>query len=361
MLAGSSRLRPVLHVAGRLCLLFLLLNCVLASLSALVPGWLPRRFFGVDFIRENRLRALSAQVQYRDGLVDREKHLVVILGLSSASEGIFLQQLSQANGERYRYLGLCGAGRNMQEVALYARPLLQTGLRADLVVLAINPFHLIDGSASDLNAAEMLGFWFWIHRGDVRHTLDLALMEGRTAMSRFFDFHFEEDLTDPWREMIRLGLSQTVTEAGQERKVEQYGRRRYYDPTAYLDSQQQADTLVELIHRFAARQARVLVVLMPEHSALRSRVPPEGIDTLFTVLGGVADGESLRVVDFREGVADTGFADISHMNGKGRSEFNPLLAQVIDESMPRRLPLMQKACVHDQVQAASESPSVELW
>ena len=98
-----SRIRPFLYLGGCLFLLLMAANLGLTLLSALVPGWLPRQFFGVDFVKDNRQRAIAAAAQYEQGVIDDGKPLVVILGLSSASAGIQLETLAQGEGKKYRY------------------------------------------------------------------------------------------------------------------------------------------------------------------------------------------------------------------------------------------------------------------
>ena len=331
----TSRLRIVVQVGCRLLVFFLVLNLVLATLSAFVPGWLPKRFFGVDFVKENRFRALAAQAHYREGLVDRNKPLVAILGLSSASEGIVLRDLTTIHEDQTLFLGLAGAGRNIEDVARYAEPLLSTDLRPDLVVFAISPFHLVDGYVSDFNPIEMFGLWFWVHRGDLRHVFDLNVLAARSRLFQYFDVHSDETLGDPWNEMVRLGLPENVSEGELVGKIAQYGRRGYYDPVTYANSQDQVETLVSLIRQFRSRHSRVLVALMPEHSALREQVPVEGFNMLTEALTRAHDGGALPLLDFRDAVSDDGFMDISHMNGEGRTRFSPVLAQAIGEHLPR--------------------------
>ena len=339
-LFDPDRLRPVIRVGSFTLLLFLALNAGLTGLSAFTPAWLPKQFFGVDFVEDNRRRAVAAAAQYRQGIVDRTEPLVAILGLSSASEGIILKELFDSTGGEYRFLGLCGAGRNLEEISRYAQPLLETNLKPNLVVFAMNPFHLIDGYTYDNRTKiEILGLWFLLHRADIRHVVDLALFDARTMMFRFFDVRIEDALPDPWREMMKIGLPETVSRMALDEKIRQYGERSYYDPAAYLNSEKQITTLIKLVKEFRERRGKIMIVLMPEYSALKERVPREGLELLRAGLDRGFGESTLAVFNLRATIDDGEFVDISHLNTRGRTTFSRLLAEMIEKNVPQQPPL----------------------
>lgn len=333
------RLSPIFRVFGVLLLSLMLANVGLVLFTAAFPGWLPRQFFGLDFVSDNRQRAVAAAAQLRDGIVDPDEPWVLILGLSSASEGIVLEDLRGQGAGDSRYLALCGAGRNMQEVAIYADPLLESAVRPELAVFAISPFHLVDppplgeGFIDNLKQRttriELLGLWFYSRRGDVKHAVEVAVLAARHALFDVFDVRIEETGPDPWREIVRMGMPQLEGEEEWQAKLRQYGLRGYYDPQRYLRSRDQAAALVGLVARFRERGSEVVIVLMPEHSTLREQIPPEALAALREPLE--TGGELPPIVDLRDAVPDSGFADISHMNEAGRLRFTPLLAAAIRE------------------------------
>lgn len=235
-------------------------NVGFALTTALLPGWLPHQFFGVDFLKENSERSHGAAAQYRDGVFGDDDPLVVILGLSSASEGIQLSTLKQRLEGRTRYLALCGAGRNMGEVARYAGPLLESDLRPELVVLAINPFHLMDppplteGFVKNLQKkstmVELLGLWFFVRRKDIKHAVDVGILDARNYVYRWFDVRMEQSRADPWQEMVRMGLPATTNADQWQANIRRYGLRGYYDAKAYKRSKIQAGALIDLVKEF---------------------------------------------------------------------------------------------------------------
>jgi len=338
------RLKPVLRLSGFLLLFLLAINIVLALFSAAFPAWLPHQFFGLDFVADNRQRAVAAAAQYRDGVVDRDDPLVLILGLSSASESIRLETLRREVDQGTRYLVLSGAGRNMGEVTRYAGPLLESDVRPDLVVFAINPFHLMDpppfkeGFVNNLRQskaiAELLGFWLYLRRADVKHAVEVRVLDARYRVFDAFDVRMDESGPDPWREIVRMGLTQTSTEAGWHAKIRQYGLRGYYDPQAYIRSRHQAAALIELITQFEARDSNIMIVLMPEHSSLRQRIPAEAMGALLEPLHQAFDEQLPTLTNLRDAIPDSDFADISHLNEDGRTRLSPLLAEAIRQNLP---------------------------
>ncbi len=83
----------------------------------------------------------------------------------------------------------------------------------------------------------------------------------------------ENPTTDPWREMIHLEAPERATEATFREQLASYENRKLFDPVTYDSpvARQQLDSLIRLIGQLQARGARVVVVVMPEHSELRRR------------------------------------------------------------------------------------------
>lgn len=338
----ARRLKSIVTLFGVVLITLFATNFVLTVTTVIYPGLLPKQFFGVDFLVENRKRVLTAAAQYRNGFLTADDPLIVILGLSSASEGIALEQLSSP-GAQIRYLGLVGAGRNMRDVRRYAQPLLDSNLQPQLVVFAINLFHLLDppistsGILHQLNNepanTELRGQWFFNHRSDIKYAVSALLFDARNRVFKAFDVRLDETGTDPWREIVRMSLSQTVTEQQWQSNLRRYGERGYYNSDAYQSSTKQSATLVSLIKEMQAKRMDIMIVLMPEHSILRVNIPTTAMHTLTAPLRHTFGKQSPAIVDMRDDVPDTGFTDISHMNREGRRLFSSLLANVITEHL----------------------------
>ena len=135
-------------------------------------------------------------------------------------------------------------------------------------------------------------------------------------------------------------MPQIRTEAAWNLRIREYGLRGYYDPRAFSRSHEQAASLVKLIEQLQARRAMVVIVLTPEHSTLRQRVPPEAMAALLDPLTRRFAQDIPPIIDVRDAIPDSGFTDISHLNDAGRALFTPLLAEMIHRHVPSHPPLM---------------------
>ncbi|MFV2034883.1 MAG: hypothetical protein ACC631_07210 [Halocynthiibacter sp.] len=338
----THKLQSIVLAGFAVLLSALTVNAVFVMISAAYPEWLPRQFFGVDFIADNRQRAQLAAAQYRDGTLADGDPFVVILGLSSASEGITLTDLADRATNRVRFLGLSGGGRNMSDVNRYAEPLLQADARPELAVFAINLFHFMDSPPAteafleSLRKKETLdqlrGYWLINRRQDIKYAVDARIDGARSALFTMFDVRLHDE-TNPWREIVRMGLSQVMTEAQWRSNVQRYGERGYYDAGNYLRSTIQIGIFKDLVGEFRRRNVDTMVILMPEHSRLRALIPESAMTVLSKSLATTFGDQRRELIDLRDVVPDFGFKDISHMNSDGRRYFSPILGDAIDNRL----------------------------
>ena len=198
--------------------------------------------------------------------------------------------------------------------------------------------------------AKMARDWLWFidRRRDVNGAVESALKDGQQSMLRLLGGNAASQfnsLTDPWREMIRLEVPEHASDAALRRGIAAYEVRALYEPASYERGriQPQTDALNELISKLRARGADVIVALMPEHSLLRARLPAEAMRALHAGLDDAFGANSPPLLDLRNAVPDSGFSDISHVNAEGRMMVSRMLAERINQSLPRGLPpLMHK-------------------
>ena len=362
MRLSLKRYRGLVQIAAALGAILVLVNLGMTLVSAAAPGWLPKKLAGLGFSEGLMRKARSAALDYRAGGIAAEDSLCVVLGLSGASEGIDLGVVAQADRRACRYLGFARAGRNLIDVLDYAAPLHDNGLRPDLVVLAVSPFHMVDGR---FNRNDPLGSIpnidkpgilvparqrsladrVWIHdrRRDVSHAIDGALLDARFSLVRAFELDLSRDRVDPWGEMPKLNYPETSTKAFMDWSLNRYRLRGYYDVEAYLQSKAQAGALKELVAGFQDNGAEVVIALMPEHSALRAQVPDAGLTALLQPLNEAFGEQGPAVVDLRASIDDAGFMDIAHLNSRGRDRFSSLLGEIVEQYLPTDDPLMNSS------------------
>jgi len=307
--------------------------------------WVPKQFFGIDFVKENYQRVQGAKAYYRDPSNHNNGSLVVILGLSSASEGISIRQLQKNARDRAdndtKFLSLSGAGRNFKEIDIYAEPLLNSTLDPTLVILAINPFHLMDPPTKQLDLwlvltetphLQILAGWFTTKRDDLRHLVDMKVLKLRNSFFGWLDNHVDEKGLNPWRESTFMGISPLQTTEQWQHKLNEYGKRGYYDIKNYQHSRQQTIILVKLLKSFDEKGIHVVVVLMPEHSSLHQSVPKTAVQPLISQLEErLSPARPPKITNMRQAIPDSGFNDISHMNKDGREIFTNMLDELIQK------------------------------
>ena len=145
-------------------------------------------------------------------------------------------------------------------------------------------------------------------------------------------------LTDPSREMIRLGLPETVTDDAKATQLNAYRARGLFDPVAYEHPsvRSELEGLASLIGSLRDRGAEVVVALLPESSDLRSSVPPIALDRFYQAVAPALPARADDIVNLRDLLDDDGFADISHPNSKGRRQLSERLAVLIEARLRNR-------------------------
>ncbi len=352
------RFRPYIVIAGWI-LVFLAAGDGFFRLLDKTPvlGWLPKVVTGTGFLEDNRQRIEGAVQECAEGRVGADEYLCAIMGLSNVREAVPLQVVSEEAGLPCRYLGLGAAGLGMPDLAAQARLLLDSELRPDLVLLGIGPHQMVDTrpkpSAFQVNFLDLLrhgdfrnaaieirnGIWFYARRQDVSITVERCLLDARATMFRWFGVHLQESATNhrsPWREMIRAIFAEHFSEATLREEEQFFQSLGVFERETYMNSPKASATLVRLIQDLRARGAVVVVVLMPENSRLRKRMPPNISTAVTTPLKQAFGADMPPVLDLREAVEDAGFVDLSHLNPTGSARCGRLIGAKIRDYVPSR-------------------------
>ena len=323
MLSASvdlSRAIPILRVG--LCAFLVFDACVIALSMAprVAPEWFPERLAGLGYADAIQRRVDGASAQYRDGIVGTDERLCVVMGLSGAQEGIDLKQLTAEDNVACKYLGLCGASDGtMVGLSALVAPLFDGELSPDLAIIGISPFQLVERPYKPS-----------IARSDVRNGIDVKLVKLRRSILRFFGVEIDPRYTneDVWGEMPKM-YEGHVSPDVLSKRVDEYGRRGYYDPRKYEKSALQAAELVRLVQQLHSRGAQVVVVLLPLHPALNSKLPANAFDAVVGPLRTTFKDQVPPILDLQNAMGKELFWDASHLNKEGRQQFTTILAQEI--------------------------------
>jgi hypothetical protein len=104
----------------------------------------------------------------------------------------------------------------------------------------------------------------------------------------------------------------------------------WYTAASYSPEGPQSRDLIDTIRAARSRGIEVVILLLPERSDLRSRVPAEAMTCLNETLRRAFEGTGAApVVDLRDTIADDQFHDTLHLNQKGRAETSRRLAEYL--------------------------------
>jgi hypothetical protein len=370
------RLCVVLAVAMGAGAVAVLISVAMHMTNLIWPDWLPYRLAGGGYERDIVQRIEAAEGFYKNHATGDERYLCAVIGLSGMREAGDLETMTKASDNKCRYIGLCGAGGAFDTLAEQTRRLLDGSLRPDVAVVGIAEFLLItpkppkpststEESSPWLSAlrcgdihlmAKMFkdGLWFNERRRDVNGTVEAFLMGAKQTMLRWLGATGEttnNPLLDPWREMIRMEVPEHVSGTALRLGVESFEARGAYDANSYLRERisEQVQALNSVISKLRERGSVVLVAVMPEHSALRSRIPEDGVKALQLALHEAFGTNAPPLIDLRGIVPDSGFTDVTHVNDEGRKIVSEALAAKITAALPiGKRPLMLQTAATGQ-------------
>jgi hypothetical protein len=272
--------------------------------------------------------------------------LGVVLGFSTARDGLVPELLqSRPGGRDIRWLNLAGSGGSFYELAYYVRPLFESQLDPELLVLAVHPvwlagratkLELVNATPAEVAAAlcrrdtdlaeKGAREWSWLAFNNNR--LSLAAREVMASVREDVFAGLERPLdslfppaADPWKvERLYSGRATDEARNTQMKAWEQFG---WFDPAQFSTQGIEAEALTAVVRAALENAERVVIVWLPEGEVLRARVPAEAERVFREVLGTVE--RAPPIVDLRAALGEELFYDHAHVNEAGRAVLSGLL------------------------------------
>lgn len=362
-----SNLKALARVGTWLVFWAIAVNLALYGLSATsLLSWLPDRQTGVGFALDNKQRVEGAEQEYRDGSVRPDKRLGAIVGISNIREAVDLDMVNQELGSQWRFIGLAGAGAGASSIVDNARILEDSDLRPDLIIVGSAPLQTLDkllpgafsppapSGRARLKVLVKQLVWLNARRRDVSVSTERGLLDARAALFDLFNVALPTpDTRTPWRSMLRVMGAERFPDKAFRDGVTWAHSIGAFDPEAYERSRAAPRMLAETVRELASKGSRVVVVLTPEHSLLRSREPKGIADYLQDRLRRESGIRDLEVLDYRSSVADDGFTDLVHLNTSGSKRFTPLLVRDLLRQRWSTPPLMAASFAMEKPRRAS--------
>jgi hypothetical protein len=325
--------------------LVLVIGAVLGVLAAidiglrLSLGEMPRALLRASFhderLHDEVASRVSAVVAKR---APGDPPLAVVVGSSSARAGLRPPALAAADPAHHRWLNLAGTGSSFDELRHTFAPLFASDLDADVVVIAVHPGWLAGRIVGDpafdtilVSRSAPRRSWLLFHQGRLSAMAHASLASIRErwllALGVRFDAIYPPD-ADPWRGYdVAHGVLDFTRDQGQ---IAMWTRKRWFEPAWYARASEERANAAAVVAGCQRVARRVVVVLMPESSALRAAMPPEAEAALRSALATLPTPP--RVIDLRAAIPDALFADHIHLNEHGATILSMLVARAIGDT-----------------------------
>jgi hypothetical protein len=340
-----ERLRPFLSVALIGLAVALAINLSLSMMARVhLLDWLPDRSTGIGFLVESRQRVDGAVRAYRSGGARSDRPLAAFVGISDVREGVRLPVVSAAMGDRWRLIGVAGAGAGFPAIVEQGSLILNSNLRPDVVVIGCSPLTLIDianlesaGRAvrpsvlSKVKAEVRSLAWLPQRRSDINAYLDRSLLAVRLRLFSSFGLHVDEDSRSPWRPLLRTLGAEHYPDAVVRSSMITLQLAGADKLQTYKGNAPAINEIGEFIHRVRQTGAQVIIVEMPLNPLLSNIVPRASRYLLAQRLRDASGDQQLQVFDFSDAVASDGFIDLVHLNTAGGERFSAQLGRRLNE------------------------------
>lgn len=262
--------------------------------------------------------------------VERERHVDpararpfgVLLGASSVQRGPLPLLVEQETERPWLLLGI-GGGTGACGKLLRSVPVLErAALEPELILLGVHGIWLCDAGAAPVREPQPL------ERGAVSDRLyghlqatreDLATRLGGGTWAAF------PPAPDPWNPPPEEPYTDSVSPERFALHREMSEARGRFEAKNYLAGGAEEQSLTRLLQELRPLTKRLVVALMPEHSAYRARVPAAAEARVRA--GVAAAGESIEVLDLRAAIDDAHFHDNYHLTLEGRRQLSRLLGR----------------------------------
>jgi hypothetical protein len=316
------------------------------------PGWFPSIPSKMDVGALERIGGRVARAA-RDVRGDPRlgERLGVVLGSSTMQSALQPELLTVEGGAgAVRWLNLCGPDAGLVDLERVARLLERAGVRPSIALVGINLGMLADpgdllsdamladpappawaqlsrarppASGPDRLArslgrlAEDAGGWLRPNLTKLHYLKDLAAFEWRVAAAPAVGIEAAfAPASDYWTPPA--AWADPATDEFRAWQVREYTRKGWFAADAYSPDGPNVRALADLLIRLRRLGARVVLVLLPEPTGLRERVPAEARRRLSTLIASLPAADAPEVLDLREAVGDRDLTDLVHPGPLGR-------------------------------------------
>ena len=331
------KLRPL----GQVLLAVMLAMFVLNLLLILFVGQLPQQMR--KHLNPQDRADIVERIRVVEGLQSlpskAAEKLVVLIGFSTAREGVDPQIFDRTGAGGTRLLNVAGSGGSFFELSWYYDAVLtDSRLRPDTLILAIHPCWLAGRSETEPiptlglleNSEKYLVTWMrqWIWILEYRAQIHSLLNEKLGALRNTIQVGvaYQPRSTNPWRTK-QMYAGARATDYAMATQLQKWSIFGWFNPSSYGLDTVEAQTFIKFLKNTKGIAANTVIVLMPESQTMRSLVPPVAYQTILQVTESAAP--NVPVLDLRDAMPEAAFFDHAHLNANGRAQFSKLLSEWI--------------------------------
>jgi hypothetical protein len=319
-----SRYRGIAVVVGSLLVVWAIIDLTLTGLVGFTGCWLPNGEAPTDsqVYRVTGARISSMLLHPEPVGVGTSSPLGVLFGQSSLGSSVDTKVLEEHDALPMRWLNLHGWGTSINLMSDITELLFLSRLKPNVVVIAINPFMLIGIDFPTQHAllakqeGKRLKAWIWLYnnRFVLNHGSRLLTHRIKLGLCRMFGFSFRSVFPALPEHVVPGPRKRLPAEspAAQAERLAWYQKFGWYDPGRYSPDSSNARSLVEVVRMSREMGAAVCIVLMPEHSAHRKKIPGEAIRCFAEINRINFPDHPVPVYDLRDTVPDDLFLDVVH-------------------------------------------------
>ena len=286
--------------------------------------------------------------------VGRDDRLGILIGSSTLVQGVDPSILDAEAGGGYRWTNIKVSGQ-AHEFALLNETMYRMGVKPEALALVVNPAILVaDGDREaeagwydpkplvgylkarkiELARSELVSLtmvpWHlaFPYRGQVFTLVDRQLFLAKLRMLGALGQGVEAlsaPEADPWLNDYPPGLAPGTPERN-ERVLKFIGIKGWYEPSSYRTDGPNFAHLRDFFRTAHEHKTRTFLVLVPESSGYRARLPGSAADHLERTLVDALGDAAPVVLDFREAAPDDDFIDVNHLSPRGREHLSHRLA-----------------------------------
>ncbi len=316
-----SRYRGLAVVLVALGLMLVLLDVGLSATVGFTGRFLPDGESATDSSVFKAVWARIVPLLLPGERSDPAKPLGLLFGQSTLGAGIDARLLDEADGLPIRWANLHGWGGSINRTRDLVNLAFISGLKPDVVLFCVNPYMLIghDFEKEHRLVAERdhrsFKRWIWTYDNKVvmNHLVQHAMLQARIGLLKTFRYGFLSlypmESAGPPRPREKLA---NLTPAEMDRRIQDARRLGWSDPAEYSPDNSNSRSLIGMVRKSRAQGAKVAIILMPEYSAFREMIPPEGVRCFDEINRRNFPDDPIPIYNLRDRIPDELFLDPDH-------------------------------------------------